>query len=272
LTWSGALAWLNVATPVEQRAETIGAAFGAAAAGALGGPVLGGLAGLVGPGVAFSIAGVAALAMAVVVLRLPAPAREGRLRLHQLRAAARHRQFRAGLALIALAGVSFGILDVLAPLRLAHLHATALEIAGVFLAAAALETVLAPRVGRVSDRIGKRRPLQVTLAAGTVLSLLTAVVAPAAVLAVVVVLSAPGFGLLFTPATALVADGADSAELSQGMAAAALNILWAVGAAAGAAGAGVLRDVSGDLLPFGLLSGSCFIALLAATVPARETR
>jgi MFS family permease len=265
-SWAGALSWLNTETPVEQRAETIGTAFGAAAAGALAGPMLGGLADVVGIGPAFSAAGAAALVLAVVLLRLAPPRREGRTRTHQVRAAARHRQFRGGLVLITLAGASFGVIDVLAPLRLARLHTSVLEIAGIFLVAAALETVLAPRVGRLADRAGRRRPLQLTLAAGVVLSLLMAVVVPAAALAVVVVLSGPGFGLLFTPATALVADGADRSRLPQGMAAAVLNIVWAAGASLGAFGAGVLKDASGYLLPLGLLSACCVAALVGTSL------
>ncbi|HKG35008.1 MAG TPA: MFS transporter, partial [Solirubrobacterales bacterium] len=48
LTWAGALSWLIDSAPADRRGELIGTAFGAAVAGALFGPALGGLAERVG--------------------------------------------------------------------------------------------------------------------------------------------------------------------------------------------------------------------------------
>ena len=64
------------------------------------------------------------------------------------------RRVGTGLWLTALAGMAFGVLDVLAPLRLAGLGATALLIAGTFLGASAVEAVLSPLAGRQADRRG----------------------------------------------------------------------------------------------------------------------
>ena len=59
-----------------------------------------------------------------------------------------------------LAGLAFGVLDVLAPLRLADLGVTALIIAGTFLAAAGVEAALSPVAGRAADRLaGWRGPV-----------------------------------------------------------------------------------------------------------------
>jgi len=55
LAWTGGLAWLIAASPRERRGELIGIAMGAAVAGALLGPVLGGAASLTSPAAAFSV-------------------------------------------------------------------------------------------------------------------------------------------------------------------------------------------------------------------------
>src|ERR671922_1556262 len=55
LAWTGGLAWLVAAVPRGRRGELIGIAMGAAVAGALLGPVLGGAASLTSPAAAFAV-------------------------------------------------------------------------------------------------------------------------------------------------------------------------------------------------------------------------
>src|SRR5205814_2208425 len=73
-TWTGSLAWLVAAAPAGRRGELIGTVFGLAIAGALFGPVLGGVASKVGTGPAFSAVAAAAVVQAVWALRTPSAA------------------------------------------------------------------------------------------------------------------------------------------------------------------------------------------------------
>jgi MFS family permease len=262
-SWAGGLAWLAVAAPVEQRGRLIGRAFGAAAAGSLFGPALGGLATVLGPPAAFSVAGVLAAALAVIALRLPAPPPEPRAAIAELFRARRVPALTRGLALVALAGLAFGVLDVLAPLRLHRLGGSPLLVAAAFLCAAAFETFVSPAVGRLADRHGRVRPLRVCLVGSAVVAMLAPTVAPLAVLAVLVVIGVPVVGGLYTPSTALVADGAHTAAIPQGVAAAALNLVWAVGASLGAAGAGRIAGLGSQLVPYTILAGCCLLGLPA---------
>src|SRR3954447_15024650 len=70
-TWTAGLAWLTRAAPASRRGELIGAAFAAAIGGALFGPVLGGLASLIGTAAAFGA--VACLAAAIAIFALVTP-------------------------------------------------------------------------------------------------------------------------------------------------------------------------------------------------------
>src|SRR5450759_5725135 len=193
-TWAAGLAWLATAAPPQRRGELLGTAIGAAVGGALFGPVVGAVAGQVGTGPAFAAAAVAGAALMVVAFMVPGspgavspgPVPQGSVPLgpvpQGLRAAwpvAQDRQVATGLWLTMLAGMAFGAVDVLAPLRLSHLGATALIIGATFLASAAIESGLSPLAGRLSDRRGALVPIRLSLSAAVAVSLLAPVLEPA---------------------------------------------------------------------------------------------
>ena len=94
------------------------------------------------------------------------------------------------------------MVDVLVPLRLAQLGATAAVIGATFLAAAAVETVLSPVAGRLSDRRGAMVPVRISLAVAVAVSLLAPLLAPAPVLIAVLIVGMPAYGTLFAPSSA----------------------------------------------------------------------
>ena len=142
----------------------IGTAMGAAVGGALFGPVVGAIAAGIGTGPAFTSAAVLAGVLMVLAFAVPAPREAVPQGLREAFAAVGDRRMSLGLWLTMLAGLAFGVLDVLAPLRLADLGATALVIAGTFLAAAGVEAALArsrggwPTGAAPSCRSGARWP------------------------------------------------------------------------------------------------------------------
>jgi MFS family permease len=269
-TWAGAFAWLLAAAPRDRRGAMIGTAMGAAVFGALFGPVVGAAAALVGRDVVFTALAGLAVVLAVWTLRLdPIPPEVPSL--SAMARALRNNVFVGGLVLMALPSFLFGVLSTLAPLHLSAAGWGAAAIGAVWLVGAALETVISPVAGRVLDRRGVLAPIQIALAAGAAISVGLAV-GPGPLAYVPLVIAAGGaYGALFTPAFALIADGAERSRLAQGMAFGLMNAAWATGALIGPAAGGAVAEVSGDVVPYLVSAGLCAIAL-AAVRHARHRR
>ena len=136
-TWSGSLAWLIGEIPAERRGSAIGGALAAGIGGALFGPVIGTLAHALGRAPVFSAVVVVAGALAVAVALLPAPSPQP----PQPGRAGCSRQLRRpgialGMWLVTLPAIASGMINVLAPLRLSALGASAAGIGATFLIAA----------------------------------------------------------------------------------------------------------------------------------------
>jgi MFS family permease len=260
-TWAAGLAWLATRAPAERRGELLGIALGAAVIGALFGPVVGAIANEVGTGPAFgaaAVAGTVLMGVAVLIKGSPESSRQGLL---ELWPALKNRHVRAGLSLTMLAGMAFGVFDVLAPLRLARLGAPALLIAGTFLAASAIEGLLSPWAGRLADRHSPVIPITISLAAAALVSAAAPVLGMARVLVAVLVVGMPAFGALFAPAMALLSAGAHHEKLDQGLAFGLGNLAWATGQAVAAAGSGALAQATSDRYPYFLLAAACLVTL-----------
>jgi MFS family permease len=261
-TWAGAFAWLLAAAPRERRGEMIGTAMGAAVFGALFGPVVGAAAALVGRDVVFTALAGLAVVLAAWTLRLQSIPPEAPS-IAAMARALRNNVFLAGLALMALPSLLFGVLSTLAPLHLSAAGWGAAAIGAVWLVSAALETVVSPVTGRLLDRRGVLAPIQFALAAGAVVSIGLAV-GPRPLAYVPLVIAAGGaYGALFTPAFALIAEGAERSRLAQGMAFGLMNAAWATGALIGPAAGGAVAEMSGDVVPYLVSAGLCAGALAA---------
>jgi MFS family permease len=260
-TWAAGMAWLATEAPPERRGELIGTAMGAAIGGALLGPVLGAIADEIGTGPAFASAAVAGGILMVVTFAVPAPREVIPQGLRAAFTAVRDRRLATGLWLTMLPGLAFGVLDVLAPLRLAHLGVTALVIAGTFLASSGVEATLSPVAGRAADRRGVIVPIRWSLAGAVVISLLAPTLTSAWLLIPALIAGTPSFGTLFTPAMTLVSEGAQQQRLDQGLAFGLANLAWAAGQAVAAAGSGALAQATSDLVPYLLLAAVCVVTL-----------
>jgi MFS family permease len=168
-----------------------------------------------------------------------------------------------------LPGLAFGVMDVLAPLRLNQLGASAAVIGGTFLAAAAIEAGISPLAGRVSDRRGALLPIRIALAGGVVVSLLTPVLPSEYSLVALLVLGMPCYGALFAPASALLSAGADRMGLHQGLAFGMANLAWATGQAVAALLSGALAEATSDFVPYALLAAILLGTLAVAQRLAR---
>jgi hypothetical protein len=215
--------------------------MGAAVFGALLGPVLGATAGVAGARPSFLA--VAALGLVLVAA---AAATEGVPSESQsLRAAARgfrEPRFAAGLWLIMLPALLFGVLVVLVPLRLNDFGWGAVAIGAVFLATTALEVVLNPLLGRYSDRRGRLQPVRIALAGSVLVSVALAWAGRPELIVVLVLAAGLAYGSFYTPAL--------------------------LGPAAG----GALADATGDAVPYLIMAGLCATTLAAARPRVVEAR
>lgn len=268
-SWAGGLAWLVAGTPPEHRGALMGLALGAAIGGELVGPLIGTVAGAVGRGPAFTVVGLVAILLIDQARRLPASGPSSGQGHRQLIRAVRQPALLTGMWLVALPAMAAGLLSVLAPLRLHRLGAGTAAIGAAFLVAAAVEALVGPAVGRVSDRRGRIVPLRFgLLAAGAVLLCFTLPRTPL-LLAVVLIVATASVGVFWAPAMALLSDAAEASELDQGLAAALINLAWAMGQILGAGGGGALAKAAGDGVPVACVSGLCALTLVAL---ARRSR
>jgi MFS family permease len=269
-TWAAGLAWLSASAPDERRGELLGTAMGAAVVGALFGPVVGWAANQLGTGPAFSAASVAGAALMAAAFAVPAPKAAGSQSLREFLPALRDPRLATGMWLMALAGIAFGVVDVLAPLRLARLGASSTVIAVTFLSGAVIESCLSPVVGRFSDRFGARRPVMVGLAVGTLFGVLIWLPGSVPWLILILVLGTPFFGSLYTPAAAMVSESAQDHDLNYGIAFALTNLTWAAGQAVAASASGALAEATSDVVPYLLLGAAC-LATLCGMLGARPS-
>jgi MFS family permease len=263
-SWAGGLAWLVGEAPPERRAELIGTALGAAIGGALLGPVLGAAAAALGTRPVFGAVAGVAVGLGILAARCPG-GRAGAVGGATLRRTIATPRVRIGMWLVALPGLGFGVLDVLVPLRLDDLGVAQAGVAATFLVSAAVEGAVSPVVGRVADRRGALVPIRLGLLGSTVLVLIVPVPGVAVLCAALLVAATAAFGAFWAPAMALLSEAAESVGAHQGLAFGLVNLAWAVGMVAGAAGGGALAKATSDTTPYLVLSVLCAGTLLALT-------
>jgi MFS family permease len=269
-TWTAALAWLVAAAPPERRGVTIGAAMGAAIFGALFGPVVGGVASVVGTGPAFASVAVLATVLFVWALRIPAFTPTDPQPISRLFGALRDRGIVVSIWFVLLPALLFGVLNVLGPLRLDVLGFGALAIGVTWLISASFEALLAPAVGRISDRRGRLVPIRVGLVAAAATTAVLPWLEHGWLLAGFIVLAACAYGTFWTPAMSMVADRAESIGLDYAYGFALINLAWAPGAAAGAAFGGAVARATSDAVVYTTLSGVCVATMVMLAPRLRE--
>jgi MFS family permease len=258
--WVGAMGWLLPLTPAAQRGRTIGLTTGLGYSGALLGPLIGTAAAVAGPQVPFATVSVLTVALLVVTLRAPHPPLIVR---HDfsLIAALRDRSVRAGMYAMALPSFVSGGLYVLNPLRLDALGASGVAIGAVFLTAAAVQAVGQVAIGRVSDVLGRHRPLLTAVGTGAALVSVLALPLPLGIVTVAMVAATVSFGVMYTPATAVLTEAAERATHQPIVGVAMVNFVWALGQALGGATSGALAEATLASAPYALFAALslCFV-------------
>ena len=261
-SWAAGMAWLVGMAPAERRGELIGSSLSAAIVGMLLGPVIGGMATVVGDVPVFSAVALIGLGLAAWAATMPGvpPAEEASM-LGAV-AALRRPAVAAGFWLFILPALFSGVLEVLAPLRLDDLGASGVAIGAVFLVAAAGEAVISPLSGRFSDRHGRLTPIRLGLAGAVVMAVLMPLPGHALVLASAVLAVVFALGLFWAPAMAMLSEASEDAGVDQGLAFGLANLAWAGGHVIGGAAGATIADAFGDAVPYALMAVVCGLTLV----------
>jgi MFS family permease len=261
MAWSGALSWLIIESPDDRRGAVIGGVLGVAVAGELLGPAIGALATEIGTEPVFSSVLFLTVAFSIAALRIPDADGGEPGHLADVWATMTSRPVVRATWYVTAPSLLFGIVSVLAPLRIDELGGGAGLVAVAFTIGAAFETVISPLIGRLSDRAGRLRPY----AAGTLVCAAAIVMLPLVdalgLLVTSIVAISVGAGICFTPALAMLSDSAEATGLHQGLSAGLTNMAWASGAVVGGLGGGSLAGAAGDALP-------CVLAAVALVLTA----
>lgn len=276
LIWSGALTWIINSYPDDQRGKVIGTALGTAVAGSLLGPALGALAGGIGTEPVFSAVLVVALALAFVASRFPDTVVRENQPLREVFSCLIDRPLVEAAVFVSSPSLMFGAIDVLLPLRIGNLGGGHALIAGAFVGGAAIESVLSPIAGRLSDKVGRRAPYVLGMAICALAMLVFAVAGSLVVVVLALLITSLGSGLCFAPAMTLISDAAEGSGLHQGYAVGVTNMAWAaaqvVGSVAGAAVAGATGDAAPSIAVAVILMATILYAFRALTPRAEGDR
>jgi predicted MFS family arabinose efflux permease len=261
--WTAGFAWMLGVAPAGRRGELIGAIFAAAIVGLLFGPVLGVLAIQIGSEAVFLGVAVIAAALIAWTVATPGVAPSPVTPLRQVAAALLRPPVLVAFWLVALPSVLAGLLDVLAPLRLDVLGASGLAVGAVFLVAAAVEAVISPGIGRLSDRRGRMFPIRLGLAASVLAALFIPLPASVIGVGICVLAIVLAMSLIWTPAMALLAERTEAAEVDLAFGMALNSLAWAGGQVVGAAALTAVADASADIVAYGVVAAAFAVTLLA---------
>jgi MFS family permease len=267
LIWSGALTWLINSYPEDKRGSVIGTALGTAVAGSLLGPVLGALAASIGTEIIFGSVLVVALGLAFIASREPDTVVRENQPLREVLRCMVNRELVEAAIFVSSPSLMFGAIDVLLPLRIGSLGGGHALIAIGFVGGAAIESVLSPIAGRLSDKVGRRAPYVLGMAICAVAMLIFAAADSLPIVIFALLVTSLGSGFCFAPAMTLISDAAEESGLHQGYAVGVTNMAWAaaqvVGGVAGAGVAGVTGDAAPSIAVAVILTVTIFYAFRA---------
>jgi MFS family permease len=264
LIWSGALTWIINSYPEDQRGQVIGTALGTAVAGSLLGPALGALAGSVGIKPVFAAVFVVTLGMAYAASRFPDTMVRENQPLREVAGCLVDRRLVEAAIFVSSPSLMFGALDVLLPLRVDVLGGGHALIAAGFIGGAAIESVLAPLAGRLSDRVGRRGPYVLGMAICAVSMVIFGFAGSLPVVIGSLLICSLGSGFCFAPAMTLISDAAEASGLHQGYGVGVTNMAWAAAQVLGGVAGAAIAGMTGDAVPSIAIAAILVVTILYA--------
>jgi MFS family permease len=272
--WIAALALVSDTAAPGRRGQTLGFAFAATSAGSIAGPGLGGVAADVlsfeAPFLICAGAAAALLVASLTLLPREPPRRTPALpALATIRRTMRAPVGRWAAGIVLASALILGLVEVVAPLDLnARLGLSSAAIGLLFAGSIAVDVVLSPLGGRWGDRRGRHLPAVLGLGTTALSALLLAILPGVGGAAVALVVYGAGFSLSFAAATPWLDEAFGESE--RGLAYGVQSLLYAGGYAIGPIAGGLLLDLGGAGLAYGLTAGVLAVATLGLLLAARS--
>ncbi|MGI9187550.1 MAG: MFS transporter, partial [Gaiellales bacterium] len=254
IAYTGQLAAAGAIAGREQRGMAIGTVYSGSAAGSAIGPLIGTVAVEVGRGPVFAAVAAGQAVIAGLISRLPTvPNTEHapmRTMWHYLSSA----KVRTGLWITSVPGFALGVLTLSGTYRLDEMGASSTIIAIAFSGIAVINVFVAPRIGKASDRLGRRRPLMLALTVAAIAVFL--IIAASFEISTVALIAVAGAFMLAVagPGLALVGDGVHELGGDPAHATFLMNMFWGPAAALGAISAGLVHGSAGAELSLLMLA------------------
>lgn len=262
IAYTGLLSAVGAIAGPQQRGMAIGTVYSGSAAGSAVGPLVGSLAVEFGRGPVFAMVAAGQAVVAGLLTRLPTVPNTDRVSMRVMGAYLASSRVRTGLWITSVPGFALGVLTLSGTYRLDELGAGSALIAIAFSGIAVINVFVAPRIGKASDRIGRRTPLMLSLAVAGIAVVLIAA-ASFQISTVVLIAIAGAFMLAVAgPGLALVGDGISDAGGDPAHATFLMNAFWGPAAALGAISAGIFHGAVGAVLSLLVLTTIIVISLL----------
>jgi multidrug resistance protein len=273
-TWSAALALLGDRFEENQMGSKIGLAMGSAAVGGIAGPLLGGILsdsfGYRAPFYAIAAACLVGGIAAIFLVERPRVGRAASLGWKALRGVYTNKNVLVACLVTGVTTMGLGLLEPTLPLYFRRTFGMTRTAIGLVFGVTMLFYALAsPLAGRISDSIGRRKPILAGLVLTAIITPFIAVFKNVVVVCVLMGMFGASIALFGTPSVPLVTDslprsGALGEGNQYGAAFGLLNFCWSLGYALGPILGGALMGWVG-LLP-ALLVYSGLLVLLAIFV------
>ncbi|MDP4667482.1 MAG: MFS transporter [Gaiellales bacterium] len=262
IAYTGLLSAVGAIAGPQQRGMAIGTVYSGSAAGSAVGPLVGSLAVEFGRGPVFAMVAAGQAVVAGLLTRLPTVPNTDRVSMRVMGSYLTSSRVRTGLWITSVPGFALGVLTLSGTYRLDELGAGSTLIAVAFSGIAVINVFVAPRIGKASDRLGRRTPLMLSLAVAGITVLLIAAVS-LEISTVVLIAIAGAFMLAVAgPGLALVGDGIHGAGGDPAHATFLMNAFWGPAAALGAISAGIFHSAGSDALSLLVLTTIIVISLL----------
>jgi DHA1 family solute carrier family 18 vesicular amine transporter 1/2 len=238
IAYTGLLAAARSMAGHEHRGMAIGTVYSGSAAGSAVGPLVGSLAVEFGRGPVFTAVATGQAIVAAFVSRLPTVPNTDHVPMRVMWHYLSSQRVRTGLWITSVPAFALGVLTLSGTYRLTEIGACSTIIAIAFSGIAVINVFVAPRIGKASDRLGRRKPLMLALIVATIALLLITAASFETSTIVLIAIAGPGLALVGDGIHELGGDPAQGTFL--------MNMFWGPAATLGAISAGLVHGSIGS--------------------------
>ena len=262
IAYTGLLAAARSIAGIDQRGMAIGTVYSGSAAGSAIGPLVGSLAVEFGRGPVFTAVAAGQAVVAAFVSRLPTVPNTDNVSMRVMWHYLSSQRVRTGLWITSVPAFALGVLTLSGTYRLTELGASSTIIAIAFSGIAVINVFVAPRLGKASDRLGRRKPLMLALSVATIALLLIAAASFETSTVMLIAIAGAFMLAIAGPGLALVGDGIHELGGDSAHGTFLMNMFWGPAATLGAISAGLVHGSTGaevSLLMLAVVAASSLV-------------